>query len=64
MKEKMLTWAVSIILERLKSEDIKRWIDAGLDMLEEKAKATPNKVDDALLKVLREALSIPEYDDE
>lgn len=63
MKEKMLMWAISILLERLTSENVKRWIDVGLDMLEEKAEQTPNVIDDQVLKVLREALSIPEYDD-
>ena len=64
MKDKILAWAVAMMLERMTSENIKVWLDMGLDILEKKAEATPNKIDDMILKLVRDALSIPEYDKE
>lgn len=64
MKDKMIAWAIAMLLERLTSDNVKEWLDMGLDMLEVKAEATPNKIDDMVLKIVRESLSIPEFDDE
>lgn len=65
-KEKLIMWLVGMLLERVKSEEVKKWIDAGIDLLEDKIVETPNKVDDMVvlpvLKILREAMSIPDND--
>ena len=66
MKEKLIMWLVGEMISRLKAEDIKVWIDKGLDMLENKIAETPNKADDMvvlpMIGVLRSALSIPDND--
>lgn len=66
MKEKLIGWLVATMLERLKSEDVKEWIDQGLDMLEDKVAETSNKTDDLiilpLITILRGAMSIPDND--
>lgn len=66
MKSKMILWLVGEMLVRLKAEDIKAWIDKGLDMLENKIAETPNQTDDAvvlpMIGVLRNALNVPDND--
>jgi hypothetical protein len=66
VKEKLIVWLVSIMMQRLKSEDMKKWIDQGLDMLEDKIAETPNKTDDLvllpLIGIMRDAMSIPDND--
>ena len=66
MKEKMIMMIIGMMLKKLNSEDIKRWMDSGLDMLEEKIKASPNQYDDAiclpLIATMRMAFSIPDND--
>lgn len=66
MKGKLILWMVGEMLARLKAEDIKGWIDNGLDMLENKIAETPNQTDDAvvlpMIGVLRNALNVPDND--
>ncbi len=64
MKDKIVAWAVAMMLERMTGDNVKVWMDMGLDILEDKAAETPNVIDDAVLKLVREALSIPEFDEE
>lgn len=65
MKEKMLAMLMGFILERLDSEDLKKWADHGLDLLEDAIKKSENKFDDVMLPVIgqmRKAFSIPDND--
>lgn len=66
VKEKMLAWLIQMAMERLASEDMKMWMDRGLDMLEETIAASPNQYDDLvglpLIKLVRESFSIPDND--
>lgn len=68
MKEKVILWAITMFLERLSSTDIKKWIDMGLDLIEDKVEASVSKTDDMIVlpmcKIIREALSIPDNDEE
>ena len=68
MKEKVIMWAVTMFLERLSGEEVKKWIDVGLDMIEDKVEASPSKTDDMIVlplcKLVREALSVPDNDEE
>lgn len=48
MLQKLIAYAIGQLLQMLKQEDIKDFIDAGLDKLEDKIDASPNKYDDAL----------------
>ena len=60
-------WAVGMFLERMDAEDIKKWIDTGLDIIEDKVAASPSKTDDMIVlpicKIIREALSVPDNDE-
>lgn len=66
MKEKMALWIVGLLIERLNSDDIKKWVDIGLDMLEKKIEATPTQYDDMivlpLITTMRTAFSISDND--
>ncbi len=48
-KEKMIMWLVGMVLERLDSEDVRRWIKAGVTMLRQKVIESPNKYDDMVV---------------
>ncbi len=54
MKEKLILWAVEMFVAKLSSEDLKRWIEMGLDILENKVKDTENTVDDMLVTAFAE----------
>ena len=66
MKEKVIMWVVGIFLERMDGKDMKKWIDLGLDIIEDKVKDTPSTTDDIIVlpicKIVREALSVPDND--
>lgn len=66
MKTKIIMWAVTMFIERLNSDDLKKWIDMGLDMIEDKVEASESKTDDMIVlplcKIVREALSVPDND--
>ena len=64
----MIVWFVTMFTEKMEPEEIKHWIDAGIDMIEDKVKESPSTLDDAvvlpLCNLVRKALSIPDYEDE
>jgi len=66
MKTKLIMWAVTMFIDKLNGEDLKKWIDMGLDMIEDKVEESPSKTDDMIVlpmcKVVREALSVPDND--
>lgn len=64
IKNRLVTWMITTMIARLSPEMIKKWIDHGLDLLEEHIANTPTTTDDELImpiiKVLRGALNVPE----
>lgn len=66
MKEKLILMAVNMFISRMSGEDMKKWIDTGLDIIEEKVKDSPSKTDDMIVlplcNILREAFSVPDND--
>lgn len=66
MKDKMIVWLLGMITERLGAEDLKKWVDMALDLIEDKVAATPNKYDDMLvlpvIAMCRKAFDIPDND--
>ena len=68
MKEKMIAWAIGMIVERMAAEDVKKWVDIGLDILESAIEKSETKYDDMvvlpIIKIIREAFDIPDDDEE
>ncbi len=68
MKEKLILWAVEMFVEKLSSEDLKKWVELGLDLLEDKAEASENKIDDMLVTsfaaMVRGAMNMEDNDEE
>jgi hypothetical protein len=66
MKNQMIMWAVKMFIDKLDPEDLKKWMDMGLDIIEDKVADSPNKTDDMIVlplcRLVREALSIPDND--
>jgi len=66
MKETMISWIMTTIMSKCDSEDLKRWADMGLDILEDKIASTPNKYDDMIvlpmIKLFRISFDIPDND--
>ena len=65
MEKKVASWLIGFLLSRLNSEDVKRFIDKGLDVLEDKIMEEPDTYDDLVLgviKLLREMGDIPDND--
>ena len=66
MKEKLIMWVVTLLLEKLSSEEIKEWADKGLDLVEDKVKDSVSTYDDMvvlpLINVIRTAFSIEDDD--
>ena len=58
--EKLLLWFVG---EYLNKEAIIEAIDGGLDFLEDLAAKTETDIDDKALRLIREALDIPDNDE-
>jgi len=60
--QSMLTTLVSMIISRLSPEAIKKWADAGLDMLEDYIESTESQYDDRfalpVITALRVAFAI------
>ena len=56
----------TLILEQLSPDVLKKVVDVGLDIVEDKVAQTPNKIDDAIVlplcKKIREAFDIPDND--
>jgi len=67
MKKNMIIWFVTMFTDKMTPEEIKHWIDMGIDMVEDKVAASPSTLDDAIVlpmcNLLRKALSIPDNDE-
>lgn len=67
MKEKMIMWAVEMFIAKLSSDDLKKWVEMGLDLMEDKAEESVNKVDDMLVtafaKMVRGAMDMEDGDE-
>lgn len=65
-KQALIMWVVKLLVERLSGDDIKKWADMGLDLLENKIAASPSKIDDMailpIIKIIREAFQIEDND--
>lgn len=68
MKDKMLLWAVEMFIAKLNSDDLKKWVEMGLDLLEDKAEESANKIDDMLVagmaRMIRGAMDMEDSDNE
>ena len=66
MKDKMIMYVVSMMLERMTTEDMEKWADMGLDMLEDAIEKSENKWDDKvalpMIKLMRDAFGIEDND--
>ena len=66
MKEQLIKMLLGIILERLSKDQLKKWADVGLDMVEDAVKESPNKYDDITVlpvcKAIRAAFDIEDND--
>ncbi len=62
----MIVWLLGMMIERLGSEDLKKWVDMALDLIEDKVKDTPNKYDDMIalpiIAICRKTFDIPDND--
>jgi hypothetical protein len=65
-KDKIIVWIMGMIMDRLQSEDLKKWVDYALDMIENKVKESPNKLDDMIvlpiIQLGRSTFDIPDND--
>ena len=63
MKQQIIVWLMGMMVERLQAEDLKKWVDWALDLVEEKVKATPSKYDDMIvlpiISLARKTFDIP-----
>ncbi len=61
-KKEIVLFLVNLVIEKLSAEDLKKWMDMGLDKLEEKIIESPNKWDDTVglpfIKLARAAFSL------
>jgi len=62
----MLTTIVTMLVERLEPEALRKWADFGLDMLEDYIKQSETTLDDKIaipiIKAIRQGFSIPDND--
>ena len=62
----MIVWLMGMMIERLQAEDLKKWVDYALDLIEDKVAATPNKFDDMIVLPIinmdRKQFDIPDND--
>ena len=65
-KDKIIVWIMGMFMERLQSEDLKKWVDYALDMIEKKVEESPTKYDDLIVLPIinlgRKAFDIPDND--
>ncbi len=64
--EMILPSIVNALLMAFPDEQIKRWLDGLIDIIEEKISESDSRVDDAMLpvlKALRGIFNIPDYED-
>jgi hypothetical protein len=68
MKTQLITALVSALFSVITTEKIKKFIDAGLDVIEDSVSATESKWDDLIVlpicNQLRKALDIPDDDED
>jgi len=65
MKAQLLAALMTALFKLLSPENMKAFVDAGLDAIEDYIASTPNKVDDRLLPligVIRKTFNIPDND--
>ncbi len=66
MKTQIIVWLMGMMVERLQAEDLKKWVDWALDLVEAKIEATPNKYDDMIalpiIALARKTFDIPDND--
>jgi hypothetical protein len=66
IKDKLIVWLMGVMIARLQDEDLKKWVDWALDLVEEKVKESPNKYDDMIVlpicKLARATFDIPDND--
>ena len=64
MKGKLLVMLINMVIARLNADDVKKWVDTGLDMIEAKVIASATKYDDMvvlpLIATIRTAFAIDE----
>ena len=67
IKQKAVMFAIGFVIEKLDEETIKRFLDFGLDLLENAVESSENKIDDQLVlpvcRIIRESLNIEDNDD-
>ena len=66
MQTTIATWVVQMILARLQSEDVRVWMEHGLDLLEKMIAESPNKYDDIvglpMIQLFRDSFKLNESD--
>jgi len=66
MKEQMLKMLISFLLARVGEEDVKKWADMGIDLIENAASKSETKIDDEFVlpacSLIRNAFQIPDND--
>ena len=50
---KIVAWLVGYLMQRLDSDDIRLLVDRGLDVVEDRVMAEPDKYDDLILSVIK-----------
>jgi len=66
MKTALLKMLIEAAVAKLDSAQLKEWVDAGIDKLEDAIESSDNKIDDALLPIIKQArvvFSIPDNDE-
>jgi hypothetical protein len=66
MKEQMLKMLITFLLARVSEEDVKKWADMGIDLIEDAVAGSETKLDDEFVlpacSLIRNALQIPDTD--
>ena len=67
MKDEIILFLITTMVNRLDTELVRRGMDALLDEIEDYVASTPNQYDDALIgglcSTIRAALNIPDTDE-
>jgi hypothetical protein len=67
MKQELVKMLVTMLFAVLTPENLKRFVDAGLDAIENAVEGSTNKVDDAIVlpvcKIIRSTFNIPDDDE-
>ena len=68
MKERIIKYFVGIMIAKLEAEDLKKWMDMGLDLIEDAVEKSETEWDNIvvlpLCKTIRISLDIPDNDEE